>query len=59
MHGQQELADKYLNLFSEKSGIEKSLIQRWIPIVAAARKTKGKEEEQDFLDKIIDVLDYE
>lgn len=59
MEGENELADKYLNLFSEKSGIEKSLIQRWIPIVAAEQMTKGKEEEQDFLKKWIDIIDYE
>ena len=57
--GRQDLADKYLDLFSEKSGIQKSNIQRWIPIVAATQKTKGKEEEQDFLDKWIDIVDYE
>jgi tRNA A-37 threonylcarbamoyl transferase component Bud32 len=57
--GKERLADKYLNLFSEKSGIEKSYIQRWIPIVAAAQKAKGKQEEQDFLDKWIDVVDYD
>ena len=57
--GKQELADKYLDLFAEKSGISKSNIQRWIPIVAAAQKTKGKQEEQDFLDKWIDIVDYE
>ncbi len=55
----QDLADKYLDLFSEKSGIQKSNIQRWIPIVAASQKTKGKQEEQDFLNKWIDIIDYE
>ena len=59
LNGKQELADKYLNLFAEKSGIEKSYIQRWIPIVAAAEKSKGKLEEQDFLDRWIDVVDFE
>ena len=57
--GKQELADKYLDLFAEKSGISKSNIQRWIPIVAAAQKAKGRQEEQDFLDKWIDIIDYE
>ncbi len=57
--GRQDLADKYLDLFSEKSGISKSNIQRWIPIVAATQKTKGKPEEQEFLNKWIDIVDYE
>ena len=59
MQGKAELADKYLNLFSEKSGINKALIQRWIPIVAATQMTKGKPEEQEFLSRWADVLDFE
>ena len=59
MDGKEELAKKYLDIFSEKSGIDKHLVLRWIPIVAASRKSKGKEEEKQFLDKFIDVLDYE
>ena len=59
IQGKEELADKYLNLFAEKSGIEKSHIQRWIPIVAATQMTKGIPEEQEFLSRWVDVLDYE
>ena len=59
MNGKIELAEKYINLFSEKSGIAKANIQRWIPIVAATQMTKGKEEEQEFLSKWINVVDYE
>lgn len=59
MQGKTELADKYLDLFSRKSTIERNNIQRWIPIVAATQMTKGKPEEQEFLSKWIDVLDYE
>lgn len=56
---QEQLAEKYLNIFSQKSGISKSNIQRWIPIVAATQMTKQIEEEQDFLSKWINVVDYE
>lgn len=59
MEGENELAEKYLNLFSKESNIEISYIQRWIPIVAATQMTKGKEEEQEFLKKWIDIVDYE
>ena len=55
----EEVAEKYLNLFSEKSGIEKNNIQRWIPIVAATQMTKNIEEEQEFLSKWINVVDFE
>ena len=59
MQGQNELAEKYLDLFSEKSGIPKSNVQRWIPIVAATQMIKGKEDEQEFLKKWIDVIDFQ
>lgn len=59
MKGQTSLAEKYLNLFSEKSTIPKNHLQRWIPIVAATQMTKGKPEEQEFLKKWIDVVDFE
>ena len=56
IEGKSELAEKYINLFSEKSGITKANIQRWIPIVAATQMTKGKEEEQEFLSNWIKKL---
>ena len=59
IEGKSELAEKYINLFSEKSGITKANIQRWIPIVAATQMTKGKEEEQEFLSNWTNVVDYE
>lgn len=58
MEGKNDIAEKYLELFSIKSGIPKNNIQRWIPIVAAAQKTKADTEEQAFLDKWIDVCEY-
>ena len=59
MEGKTELAEKYLQVFSEKSQIKMSNIQRWIPIVAASQKAKNKPEEDEFLNKCIDVFDYE
>lgn len=59
MEGKEELANKYIELFVEKSGIEKSNIQRWIPIVAAVSRAKRKPEEQEKLNKWIDVIDYQ
>lgn len=59
MQGKQDVAEKYLDLFSEMSGISKGNIQRWIPIVAAAQMSKGRTEEQEFLHKWVDILDYE
>ena len=59
MQGKTELADKYLDLFAKESTIEKNHIQRWVPIVAGIQKTKEIEEEQDFLNRWIDIYDYE
>lgn len=59
LNGQTELAEKYLNLFTEKSGLEKRGIQRWIPIVAAVQLKKGMTENRGILGKWIDVVDYE
>ena len=54
-----EIADKYLKLFSERSGIDIQNIQKWIPIVAAAQMEKGIEEEQEFLSKWINVIEFQ
>lgn len=32
-----EIADKYLNLYCEKSGLQKEEVMQWAPIIAAAR----------------------
>lgn len=58
IEGKNDLAEKYLSVFSEKTGINKNLVQRWLPIVAASRKTKGVPEEQEILDRWIDVVEY-
>ena len=59
MQKKAELAEKYLDLFCKKSGIEKANVQRWVPIVAATQLTKGKPEEDAFLRRWIDVIDYQ
>lgn len=58
LEGKDTLAEKYLNLFSEKSGIEKSNVQRWIPIVAAVQLADGNE-DRDLLHKWADVIEYQ
>ena len=59
LEGKKELAENYLNKFSEKTGTEKRYIQKWIPIVAAAHLLKANEEEKEFLMKWIEVFDFE
>lgn len=59
LNGQIDLAEKYLNLFCEKSDTAKQYVQKWIPIVAASQMVKGKKEEREFLIHWVDVVDYE
>lgn len=49
LSGDHEGAKDYLELFCEKSGIEKQYVQKWLPIVAASQSVKGNEKEREFL----------
>lgn len=53
------IAEKYLNLFVKKSGISKKNIQKWIPIVAAAKTLKCGGEELELLNSWVSVVEYE
>jgi len=57
--GNQEIADKYLDLFCKKSDTAKQYVQKWMPIVAASQSVKGNEEEKEFLLSWVNVVDYE
>lgn len=59
LSGRAELAERYLDLFCEKSGTEKRYVQKWMPIVAASQSVKGNLEERDFLLRWATVADYE
>ena len=47
--GDEEKAEKYLNLFCKLSGIQKHYVQKWMPIVAASQSVKAIAEERQFL----------
>ena len=59
LNGQTEIAEKYLNLFCKKSDTAKQYVQEWMPIVAASQSVKGKPEEKEFLNRWVNVVDYE
>lgn len=59
LKGEVELAEKYRDLFAEKSNTAIQYILKWIPIVAASQLVKKNEEEREFLMKWIDVVEYE
>ena len=57
LEGNNEIAEKYLNLFSEKSDISKRYVQKWMPIVAASQSVKGREKERELLLSWVNVVD--
>lgn len=52
-------ADRYLNLFCEKSHTDRRYVQKWMPIVAASQSVKGNLKERQFLLSWVNVMDYE
>ncbi len=56
---QDELAEKYLNLFCQKADTAKQYVQKWMPIVAASQSVKGNQEEREFLASWVGVVDYQ
>lgn len=57
--GDVETAEKYLDLFCEKSHTEKKYVQKWMPIVAASQSVKGNAQEHDFLMTWVDVAEFQ
>lgn len=57
--GEADTAERYLDLFCQKSGTDKPYVQKWMPIVAASQSVKGNLEERDFLLRWANVADYE
>lgn len=54
-----DVAEKYIELFCNKSGTAKKYVQDWLPIVAAAQLAEHKPQEEGLLLKWIDVVQYE
>ena len=59
LKGQDEIAEKYLNLFCRETDTAKQYVQRWMPIVACTQSVKNKENEAEFLDRWVNVVEYE
>ena len=59
LNGDGDGAKRYLDLFCQKSDTARQYVQKWMPIVAASQSVKGNENERDFLQSWIDVVDYE
>ena len=52
-------AEKYLNLFCEKTNTSKQYIQKWMPIVAASQSVKGHEKERELLLSWVNMVEYD
>lgn len=59
LKGDDELANKYLDLFCKKTDTAKQYVQQWLPIVAASQSVKGKDEEREFLLNWVNVIEYQ
>ena len=49
LSGDNDGAEKYLELFCEKSGTDRQYVDRWMPVVAASQLLKGNAAERKFL----------
>ena len=59
LEGRQELGEKYLDKFCAASKISRSLVQRWLPILAASQSTKNIESQREFLMSWVNIAEYE
>lgn len=58
-NGEKERASRYVDMFCEKSGIEKQSVQKWKPIITAAQSAKGNSRERELLLSLIKAGDCE
>ncbi|MCD8026714.1 MAG: aminoglycoside phosphotransferase family protein [Clostridiales bacterium] len=59
LNKQDDLAEKYMSLFCEKTDTARQYVNEWLPIVAASQSVKGKPEEREFLLSWVNVCDYQ
>lgn len=59
LKGETQFAERYLDLFCEKSNTAKPYVQKIMPIVAASQLVKGNAHEREFLYKWINVIEYQ
>ena len=54
-----DIPEKYISTFCELTNTKRSYVNEWLPLVAAARLTKNKEEEKELLEQWINVVDFQ
>ena len=58
LNDKHEEAEKYLDLYCEKTGVDKKLILKWIPVAAASRSTRCHGEEKAKLLEMAKSVEY-
>ena len=59
LQGQDEIAEKYLKLYCEKTGTDIRYVQGFLPIVAATYPKRHHEKEAEFLSRWVNVVDWQ
>ncbi|MBO5526200.1 MAG: aminoglycoside phosphotransferase family protein [Clostridia bacterium] len=59
IEGKEELAEKYLKLYCDKTGTDIRYIQNFLPIIAATYPKKHHEAEAEFLSRWVNVCDWQ
>jgi thiamine kinase-like enzyme len=59
LNKKDDVAEKYIKLFCEKTDTARQYVEQWLPIVAASQSVKGKPEEREFLLGWVNVCDYQ
>lgn len=58
LDGKDAEAEKYLDLYCEKCGVEKNAILKWVPVAAASKSAKMIGEAKDFLLGLAKSVEY-
>ncbi|MBQ9747993.1 MAG: protein kinase family protein [Clostridia bacterium] len=45
LDGKDDIAEKYLDLYCEKTGVDKKLVLKWVPVAAASKSTTASSAE--------------
>lgn len=57
LHGDDALAEKYINLYCTKQGCTRQYVHDWLGIVSAAELARGRVKDTEFLLKWVNVFD--
>lgn len=59
LNGQHEMADRYLDLFCQKSNVDKKLVLKWMPVAAASKSVKAEGDKKAYLLELAKSVEYD